>query len=149
MRSTVIWHIRVVMPAQDVGRPVEWMVADPPTTFCVTIHLPHACVDTEAYGADQSGLTKIRAETGPEVVIEIWTAVESPRMKREPMPQGADEADHRTPEPRSRGSGPSPRRPCSRAVRGEGVGVGASDRGLGLWGASVVFCLIFFRSRSP
>ena len=86
MRSTMVWHLWVVMPAQDVRRPLEHMVADPPATFCVTVHLAHAGIDTHAYGTDQGGLTKIRAETGPKVVIDIWSAVEGSRVEREPVP---------------------------------------------------------------
>ena len=85
MRSTVVRHRWVVMPTQDVRRPLERMVADPPAAFCVTIHLAHARIYAHAYGTDQGGLTKIRAETGPEVVIDIWSAVEGPRVQREPV----------------------------------------------------------------
>ena len=85
VRSTVVRRLRVVMPTQDVRRPLECMVADPPAAFCVTIHLAHAGIHAHAYGTDQGGLTKIRAETGPEIVIDIWSAVEGPRVQREPV----------------------------------------------------------------
>src|SRR3984885_8279325 len=74
--GAVIRHVGVVVSAQDVGRPVEWMVTDSPTPLGVTVHLAHAGIHTHAHGADQSGLAEIRAEAGPEVVIEIWAAVE-------------------------------------------------------------------------
>ena len=85
VRSALVRHLGVVMPTQDVRRPLECMVADPPAAFCVTIHLADAGIYAHAYGTDQSGLTKIRAETGPEVVIDIWSAVEGPRVQREPV----------------------------------------------------------------
>ena len=85
VRSAVVWHLWVVMPAQNVRRPLECMMADPPAALCVTIHLAQAGIQAHAYGTDQGGLTKIRAETGPKVVIDIWSAVEGSRVKCEPV----------------------------------------------------------------
>ena len=81
----MVRHFWVVMPTQDVGRPLECMVSDPPAAFRVAIDFAHAGIDAHAYGTDQGGLTKIRAETGPEVVIDIWSAVEGPGVQREPV----------------------------------------------------------------
>jgi hypothetical protein len=119
MRSTVVRHIRVVMPAQDVGRSLEGMVADPPTALCVTVHLAYPGIHTHAYGADQSGLTEIRAKPGPEVVIEIWSAVEGARVQREPVPQGADKPDQERQSQDGHNQAHNPDDSVSRAVRRE------------------------------
>ena len=95
MRRTMVRHVWMVMPAQDIWRPIQGMVADTPAALCVTVHLAHAGVNTEGDGADQRGLTNVGAETGPEVVIEIWSAMERPRVEREPMTEGAEEADQK------------------------------------------------------
>jgi hypothetical protein len=93
VRSTVVRHVGVVMLAKYVRRSVEGMVAYTPAALCVTVHLAHAGVNTDGYGADQCGLAKIGAETGPEVVIEIWSTMECSRVKREPMTKGTKERD--------------------------------------------------------
>lgn len=93
VRRTVIWHIRMMVLTENIGRPFEGMVADPPATLCVTVHLAYAGIDTHAHGADQGGLSQVGAEPGPEVVIHVWSAMKSARVQREPMAETADGGD--------------------------------------------------------
>ena len=93
VRCTAIWHIRVMVLAEDIGRPLEGMMADSPATLCVAVHLTHAGVDTHAHCTDQGGFSQVGAKPGPEVVIDIWSAMKSARVQREPMAETADEGN--------------------------------------------------------
>jgi hypothetical protein len=94
--STVVGHARVVVPAEDVGRFVQRMVADRPAALSVAIHLAYAGVDADAYCANQCCLTQVGAEAGPEVVVDVRSAMERPRVDREPMTDVAKETDHQS-----------------------------------------------------
>ncbi len=93
MRSTTVWHIRVMVLAEDVRRSVQWVVADSPAAFGVTVHLPDASVDTDAYGADEGRFTEVRAETGPEVVVEVGATMENTGVDGKPMTKETGEGD--------------------------------------------------------
>src|SRR6516165_12282643 len=85
VRRTVVRHARMMVFAEDVRRPIELMVPDSPTPLRVAVHLPHARVNTHAHGADQRGLAEVGAEAGPEVVVEVWPAVQGPGVECEPV----------------------------------------------------------------
>ena len=63
VRRTVIWHVWVMVLAEDVRRPFEGMVADPPTALRMAVHLAHTGIDTHTYSADQGCFSEIGAET--------------------------------------------------------------------------------------
>ena len=82
-------------------------MADPPTPLRVTVHLAHAGVDADAHGADEGGLTEVGPEAGPEVVVQVRSAVQGPRVECEPGGGGRrDEGDQQRNERRSRGARP-------------------------------------------
>src|SRR5215471_21087990 len=84
----------LVVLAEDVRRPFQGMVANTPATLGVAVHLAHAGVDADAYRADKCGLTKVGAETGPEVVVDVRSTMKRPCVVGEPMADGGEEADH-------------------------------------------------------
>src|SRR5580704_11561968 len=117
VRRTMIGHIGVMVPAEDVGRSLEGMVADPPTPLRVAVHLAHAGVDTDAHGADEGGLTEVGPEAGPEVVIQVRSAVQRPRVEREPVANGTDEGDQQRNEDDQEEYAAHPGGPVPRVVR--------------------------------
>lgn len=99
MGRTLGRHIRVVVPAQDVGSPFQRVMTNSPTPLGVAIDLPGGRVHPDADGAYERRLAKIRAESGPEVVIQVRAAVDRAGMERKPMPyrieEGNEESDSR------------------------------------------------------
>ncbi len=81
MRGAVVRYVGVVMSAQDVRRTLERVVADPPAALRMTVHLADAGIDAHRHSADQRGLAKVGAEPRPEVVIDVGSPVEGPRVQ--------------------------------------------------------------------
>lgn len=96
VRSTMIWHARMMVLAEDVRRPVEWVVANSPAAFGVAVHFADAGVDTDANGADERRFSEVGAETRPEVVVEVRATMESTGVGREPMTKGAEEGNQQS-----------------------------------------------------
>ena len=117
--GAVVRNFRVMVPTEDVGRPGEWMVADPPATLRMTVDLAHARIDADADGTDEGGFTKIRAESGPEVVIGVRSTVQGPSVEREPMAQGTDEGDQERQDQDQQDQAHQPHRSVPRAIRGK------------------------------
>src|SRR6185437_14961466 len=119
MRRTLVWHVRMMMLAQDVRRPFKGVVTNPPTSPRMAVHFAHTGIDTHTNGANEGGLSKIGAETGPEVVVDVWSAMKGPGVEREPVAEGTERGDqerdhHDHCEQASQPDGSVPR-----AVRGE------------------------------
>jgi hypothetical protein len=81
----------MVMTAQDVWRAVQRVVTDPPTPLGVAIDLTDSGVYPDTDRADESRLTQIGAEAGPEVVVKVRSSVENASVKRQPMSGDTEE----------------------------------------------------------
>lgn len=55
-------HFGVVVPAQDVGRSFQRVVADSPASLCVAIDLTHAGVHTDSDCTNERGLAEVGTE---------------------------------------------------------------------------------------
>jgi hypothetical protein len=89
----MVRHVRVVVLTQDVRRSLKGMMSDPPTPLGMTVDFTYAGIDTQTDGAYQGGLTEIRAESGPEVVVLVWSAMKGSRVECEPMTEAPYERD--------------------------------------------------------
>jgi hypothetical protein len=67
------------------------MMANPPTSLGVAVNLTVTGVYPDADRADEGRLAKVRAETRPEVVLQVWPTVECAGVKRQPMSYNTDE----------------------------------------------------------
>ena len=93
VRRPVVRNVRMVVLAENEGCPLQWMMPDPPAALRVAVHFAHAGVDTEADCADQRCLTEVGSEAGPEVVIHVRSAVESPGVECKPMAERTEEGE--------------------------------------------------------
>jgi len=85
VRRTLRWNMRVMVFAEDVGGPVQGVMADPPTSLGVAVDLPDAGVYPDADGSDEGRFTEVGAEARPEVVVQVRPTVECAGVKRQPM----------------------------------------------------------------
>ena len=130
MGGTLVRNIGVVAAAQDIGSAVQGVVANPPTTLCVAVHLTDTGVHPDADSTDDGRLAKVRAEAGPEVVVHVWPAVEYAGVKRQPMPydieEGKEEGDSHDEDKEEKAESQPPRYGATTLGRGVGSRAAAS-----------------------
>jgi hypothetical protein len=95
MRSACGRDMGVVLPAQDVRSAFKRVMANPPTSLRMAVDLPDARVDADRDRGDERRLTKVGAETGPEVVIRVRSTVGNSGVKGKPVPDRSKECDEK------------------------------------------------------
>jgi hypothetical protein len=85
MGGSAIRHLGVMVSTQDVRRSIQRMMTDPPATLGMAVHFSDSGVYTDSDRTDQGCLSKVRAETRPEVVKLVGAAMDYAGVKRNPV----------------------------------------------------------------
>ena len=92
MRCTFCGYRWMMVCTEVIRSPLERVMADPPTLLGMTVGPAYDGVDANADCTNQRRLSKVRTESGPEVVIDRAIArVDSARVNCRPMAKEVEE----------------------------------------------------------
>ena len=92
MRHVLRGHPRVMVCTKVIRSPLKRVVADPPTPLGMAVGFAYKGVDADADRTNQCRLSKVRAESRPEIVIDRTVArVDRARVNCRPMAKEVEE----------------------------------------------------------